>query len=75
MGARRDRLRIVQSRQRMRDDQLSKRARYCPFVWIYRRSGVAREGEARVTDPWASTDALGESLHFLRMSGVFYIPR
>ena len=25
-----------------------------------------------MTDLWASTDALGESLHFLRMSGVFY---
>jgi len=23
-------------------------------------------------DPWVSTDALGESLHYLRMSGVFY---
>lgn len=25
-----------------------------------------------LTDAWASTDPLGEALHFLRMSGTFY---
>ena len=25
-----------------------------------------------MNDPWVSVDPLGEALHFMRMSGVFY---
>lgn len=33
---------------------------------------TAATTKPEIPDPWVSADALGESLHYLRMSGVFY---
>ena len=39
---------------------------------ILGRMDKPTQGDMPVNDPWVSVDPLGEALHYLRMSGVFY---
>ena len=39
---------------------------------VLERMDKPARGDTPMNDPWVSVDPLGEALHYLRMSGVFY---